>query len=497
MDTLLPSEAVPDGSVFFTSDGNFQEAAFDFLAPYASTESVFTILATLQNPQNALYLDYSRAFSNAQTFSYANANSAYFNYPNAPNGHVAAGSSSVDVSPIPFPYNGGVNIATISTAHKTDAIAYSSEPLIAKAVTGSQGGVTGIGVQTDATCQPETDTNSLLNIAWNAHQLDLQAHPTVAFAVMRDTVNVVQQVGDQVSIDTVGFVIYVENGKTTRIPIGSPSNHQSIEDWFQQNLSQSDEGVSLNGNPAPLNVPVVLMDPCNPQNSTLLSIQNTHTEGSYEVPPRAVPQVAEKAGYVPPTPDPGPNIHWNPNTNRLSFDPVPINVLTGGPRYQNDPLNGGTLEIDPLLHFTDHDGREYFTGDELRILDKDGNLLLQTTLPTLVYEDTLEDEQGFNLFAPILNIEQAQKGISDWLDDYLSELTPDSELIPELFVGLDFTDEDLWEEVFSQPAKVVLSFTGLSQVPAPNPLALLLIGLFLLLQERRLSHKGNIKAKRH
>ncbi|HSH48582.1 MAG TPA: hypothetical protein VK991_08355, partial [Halomonas sp.] len=74
----------------------------------------------------------------------------------------------------------------------------------------------------------ETDTNSLLNIAWNAHQLDLQAHPTVAFAVMRDTVNVVQQVGDQVSIDTVGFVIYVENGKTTRIPIGSPSSHQSI-----------------------------------------------------------------------------------------------------------------------------------------------------------------------------------------------------------------------------------------------------------------------------
>ncbi|WP_022947896.1 hypothetical protein [Methylohalobius crimeensis] len=499
----MPPEAVSDGSIFFVSDGSFQEAALDDLAPAASTESAFTILATLQNPQNRLYLDYSGVFSTAQTFSHTNAIAANFSNPIAPNAHIATGGSSVDVSPTPFLYNGGVNIATISNSHNTNAFANASEPLIAKAVTGSQGAVTGIGIQTDATCQPETDTNTLLNIAWNAHQLDLQAHPTVAFAIMRDTVNVIQQVGDQVSINTVGFVIYVENGETTRIPIGSPNSHQSIEDWFQQNLSQSEEGVSLNGGSSPLNVPVVLMDPCNPQNSTVVSIQNTHTEGSYEAPPRAVPQVAEKAGYIPPTSSSGPNIHWNPNTNLLSFDPVPINVLTGGPRntvsprYRNDPLNGGTLEIDPLLRFTNHDGREYFTGDELRIFDKDGNLLLQTTLPTLVYEDTLGDEQGFNLFGPILNIEQAQTGQSDWLDEFLSELTPDSDLIPELFVGLDFTDEDLWEEAFDQPGKVFLSFAGLAQVPAPAPLMLLLIGLLVLFKNRRLSYKRHVESQRH
>ena len=178
----------------------------------------------------------------------------------------------------------------------------------------------------------------------------------------------------------------------------------------------------------------------------------------------------------------------------LTFDPIPINLLNDRPtdrfneKYLNDPLNGGFLEIDPLKLLTDTDGRKYFTGDQIRLVDKDKNLLFKASLPSLVFDDGLFGQQGFNLFAPILNILEANTGTSQWLQDYISKTSIDSLLLSELFIGFNPTGGDVsfWNQDFSAPAKAFLSFSGIpSNVPEPLTIYLVTVGLIILVLAKR------------
>jgi hypothetical protein len=448
------------------------------LAPTAHTESVFTVTVGLILQQGSnLYLDYSRALSAANTFAETVAVSIDFTNSSTPNLHSAQAGSTASVSPTPSLRNNIVNIASISTTHNTAAMATTSEPLIAKGVAGSTNWITGIGIW--------TNPNTPFNVTWNVDKLDLEAKPTSSFAIIRDTIHVIQQTGTQTSVNSAGFVAHTENGKTAVIPLGSLAHQALIQNWLDQNLIRTDYGVSLNANDSPLSLPFVLTSPV-----TNLGFYHSHTEASYEVPPRAAPQIAEKAGYKP-TASLGPNIHWNFEEKKLSFDPMPINILSNdhrddiNPRYQNDALAGGKLIIDPLYWFTSDDGREYFSGDKIRIYDKYDNLLFQASLPTIVYDDGLQDYQGFDLFGPILNIEKISPTNSVWLVDFLDELTEDLIRIPEIFVDLPWAGEGLWNQSFDLAGKVLLSFTGFPirpyQVFSPNSLALSILGLIILI----------------
>jgi hypothetical protein len=217
----------------------------------------------------------------------------------------------------------------------------------------------------------------------------------------------------------------------------------------------------------------------------VLGIDNTHTEISYEAPPAAAYQVEDKIGHFAPDSKSG-QVHWDADRKILSFDDLSINTLTNefNQHYENDPLNGGMLEIDPLQLITSYDGREYFAGKELRLVDKNGNVLYRASLPNLVFDDRLFESQGFNMFAPILNILEADGNNSNWLRDYLSKTGLDSLLLPELFIGFDPVDNagNIWKHNFNAAAKTILSFGGAplkvpTAVPLPNSFILFALGL--------------------
>lgn len=162
--------------------------------------------------------------------------------------------------------------------------------------------------------------------------------------------------------------------------------------------------------------------------------------------------------------------HLNPDFNTLVFAAPYLEEIM--------------LEIDPLQLITSYDGREYFAGKELRLVDKNGNVLYRASLPNLVFDDRLFESQGFNMFAPILNILEADENNSNWLRDYLSKTGLDSLLLPELFIGFDPVDNagNIWKHNFNAAAKTILSFGGApltapTAVPLPNSFILFALGL--------------------
>ncbi len=478
--------------------------------PRASTFSDITIKGSLPLPTNkSLSIDYGKARASTLISTQTKTIAANFTpSPEVSNSHAAVAKAATQIQPLPSIENNRVNLATIRAVHNTATAARNSAPFTGKAKASSRNAISGISIirndsntlnTSSATPSKQVDSKTLLNVSWTINQLELQSFPSVAFAFLRDTVEIVQQVDDQWSIDQIGFIIYVENGKTTRIPIDSTGN-ESIATWLREHIVSTENGATVSPD-STLSVPIVLMDTNDPTKSVLLDIQNIHTEASYETPPRAVPQTGGKVGYAPDAAA-ATNIHWNSENKTLTFDSASINILTNGKANRftssspDDVLLGGSLTIDPLLYLTNYENREYFTGSTLKLFDRDDVLLLQASLPTMVYEDTLSSYQGYDLFAPILNIQQAELGRSEWLDTFLSEIGIDSDYIPELFVDLGPIDDDVWLRSFDTQGTVILSFASpYLRVFAPSPLFLLLPGLFLL--RNGLFGKGQIEPQRH
>lgn len=441
------------------------------LVPQAATSSNQILTATIDG-SSLLFGAVS-----AKTNAYSMAISTFPGSLTYPAVHLAESSAMVAI-----PANLNNTIGTFYSSFDTSATAIFSSPLFSRSTASGQGSIY-------AWVSPSESSN--LNLDWQINQLSLKAEPTSTFSYMSDVVNVVRQTTQGLVRETVaGFYTFLENGKQTMGFLGDNAVSQTFKNWFDDNTVLAGNQLRLNNSAVSLSVDISLPKHESP---FFIGIETFHTEASYEAPPVATNRVDERIGYS----GVGPNsnqLHWDADTGTLSFDRLPINKLTTffGSQYPDDPLSGGYLEIDPLQLMTQaDDGRDYFSGKEIRLFDNNDNVIFRASLPSIVFDDAIFDKEGFNIFAPILNILEADPNASKWLKDYLSKATIDSLLLPELFIGFDPEDEEnIWNDSFSAPVKSYLSFAGVQSVPEPGELMLLALGflaLALTLRKRRIN----------
>lgn len=472
------------------------------LIPSAQTESKITITAQLTegklSDSNGIYfVPNPSTLVGAYTASYTNAIGMNFIPPRTEvdsgmlgetiNIHAAFSSSSTSLNLGTGIITGDIDndpatVAIFQGEHSTYAAALSPQPLFSKAGAVSQGIISNLIIQNNFTSDnfPPADAfNPALNLTWDIDKLKIKSEPTTALAYMKDTMKIVQSSGGRSTITTIGFITFSENGKESTRYFEYPTT-QTIEDWFNENVESTSNQLSLNDNSDNFSISIPLLDEfLNPQQYLALSLQSDHAEFSYEAPPRATIQVGEKIGHDLFNSPNRSQMHWDKGSNLLYFDPLPISSIN---KYQYDPLNGGYIEIDPLIHFASLNGREYFSGNELRLINKTGNILYKASLPTLVFEDDLFHLQGFNMFAPILNILEAYPDSSSWLQNYFKEINFQSALIPELFLGFDQQKlrANVWDQSFDTDITAMVSFGGSKIQKVTEPSSLLLLSYFLI-----------------
>ncbi|MGR6034652.1 MAG: hypothetical protein ACU4EQ_10580 [Candidatus Nitrosoglobus sp.] len=472
------------------------------LIPSAETESKITITAQITgggySDNNGIYLVPSPStLVGAYTTTYTNAISMNPILPRTEiasgalgqtiNVHAASSSSSVSLNLGTNITTGGIDndpatIAIFQGEHSTFAAALSPQPLFSKAGAASQGFISNFIIQNAFTSDnfpPSNSFNPSLNLTWGIDQLKIKSEPTTALAYMRDTMEIMQYSGGKSTTTTIGFISSSENGKESTQYFEYPTT-KTIEDWFNTNVESTPNQLILKDAPDNFSISIPLLDEfLNPQQHLALSLQNDHTEFSYEAPPRATIQVGEEIGHALFNSPSESQMHWDKERNLLYFDPLPINGIG---KYQDDPLNGGYIKIDPLIHFASLDGREYFSGNELKLIDKFGDILYKASLPTLVFEDDLSQLQGFNMFAPILNILEAYPDSSAWLQNYFKEINFESALLPELFLGFNQQKlgTNIWKQSFDTGITTMLSFSGPRILKVTEPSSLLLLSYFLI-----------------
>lgn len=399
------------------------------------------------------------------------------------------------------------NLGFFGVFQTTAAAATAAEPLFSRAIASGLGEISGVRVVAAGGLEPlSTESSAVLNLelVWDVANLLVQTRSGSALALLQHTVNVIQLTDAGTSVTPIGFSLLIDNEKASATYFEAPGS-TAVADWFADHLafapatSELPNTLVLNGAPDGFTTPLTLLDYSggSPQEVELALISR-HTELSFEAPPRAALQTAEKAGFKSPSDDQQVQLHWDHANAMLWFDPMPINVLTSenldtvSPEYQNDPLVDGILEIDPLFRLAQFDGREFFSGDELRLISADGDVLLSASLPLLVFEPELSHLQGFNLFGPVLAINEIALGPSVWLEDYFSNLDFASLLLSELFIGFDTygLGDDLWSRDFDAPVHGVLSFAT-TQVPEPSSLALL-IAAFIVVMLKSVDFKCQI-----
>lgn len=457
--------------------------AQDDLTPFALTSTQTNITAFVDQGSLEKQLAQAATRTVAIAMSSSPGGAAYVNQPSV---HHAVATAEVFVPD-------DSTQTYFQTAFSTRVETLTTGPLFSKASANGQGLVI-------STVSPDAQT---LNFTWEwekSNPFTIQTNPTASFSYVTDVINVVQlsPTSSLAKTTTIGFRISMENGKVTthftdysRYSNGTVVNDikGDIEQWFGTKINDMIPGqVTLKDDAGSLTVEIPLLQNLS-NNFTILAIENLHEELSIEAPPRATNQVDENAGSLD---DNGAQLSWDADTGTLTIAPVVIDLLNDrssnrfNDKFADDPLNGGFLEIDPLQWVKDADGRKYFTGDQVRLLDKDNNVLFRASLPSLVFEDELFELQGFNLFAPILNILETNTGTSQWLQDYTSKISIDALLLPELFIGFDpmgmGSGDSFWNKNFSTSARAILSFSGIpSNIPEPLSIYLVMIGLIALM----------------
>ena len=447
------------------------------LIPMATTSSNQSITATI----DGIGLIYG--LSTIETNAYAIAvstNPGILNYPAI---HASLASASVQA-----PVN-ETAIATFDSSYITLAKSFTSEPLFSRAAASSQSTAYALVAPSSA---------SYLNLDWTFKTFGLQATPTSTFAYISDTIQVIQTFASGVQETVAGFFTYLENGKSTTGFWGDASTVEIIKNWFESNMNQIGNEITLNEASSPLALAIALAPQ---QEPFFLTVINTHNELSYEAPAVATNQTGDQIGHLSALDNNNISnqMHWDAGAGILSFDLLPINLLANnlGQSFINDPLNGGYLKIDPLQRMTDASGQSYFSGDTVSLLDKSRDVLFTASLPGVVFDDALFTKQGFNLFAPILNILDANSSTSPWLQDYLSNITIDSLLLPELFIGFNLlnVNGELWQQNFDTPVTSLLSFSGVplktsATVAEPSKVILLILSLLIIVSGRHYQPKA-------
>ena len=384
-----------------------------------------------------------------------------------PSIHKASSSANLYIPNNSAPIN-------FSTSYSTQAQSLTLEPLFSKAGAFSFGSVESI-------VTPTTNSQSpMLNLSWNFSSLNMQTKSTASFAYFSDVVNIKAPGSTNSAPTTVGFSISMESGKVTATVDGPSGISTTIAQWLNNNLDITTNQVSLITNPTSLSVTISLNNLSQSINELPnLVVQNLHQEYSIEAPPAAAKQVDQKAGN--PAENGATTLSWNVKKETLKISPIAID-LSG--KYANDPLNGGFLKIDPLALVSEKNGRRYFSGGTLSLFDKNKARVFEANLPNLVFDESANGLQGFDLFGPILHILEAKTDESRWLYDYMSKINIDSLLLPELFIGIDpisTNGSSIWNTSFSTPAKAFLSFSGIATVPEPRSIYLIVTGLFMFI----------------
>ena len=416
--------------------------------------------------------------------------------------HAATAGAGIAVGIAPGAWLGGAldesgMLARFTMSQATYAAAWTDEPLFGRATAMTEGVVLGIQLGAD----PARGSDDLfLHLDWDFDALRWQGTPASSLAYVRDTLTTVQiSATGAVRYDEVGFLGYLENGLPTVRVFDVPGS-DAIRDWFATQFNAAAGRLLLQPDAESLRVAVPLLDAFDREFAPLgLILFSSHTEQSYEAPPRAVIQVEESAGYRASGAPGDPQVHWDPSSGLLAFDPIPLDILRGRRDWTfdadelADSLLGGFLEIDPLAHLGTLEGRRYFSGGDLRLFDGDHHLVLTAHTPTVVLDGSLRPAQGFNGFAPILMTEPGGQSDSRWLAEFLSRVSIDSLYLPELFLGFDTGMLEAVDTPVSMPVSALLSFAG----PVP-PLAeaatlwLLGGGLALLLPWWRRSRNGSV-----
>ena len=359
--------------------------------------------------------------------------------------HTSIAEAGVDIR------NYSSTIAIFHTVSATGAESVSIEPLFSRAIAVIQSYVASLIAPL---------VNTPMNVNWTFNTLNLYAGSTSAFTYMANIIDIIQQSATELKSISIGFFSFLENGKQSTGFIGDSTLVTALKNWFDNNVIQVGDQVSLKPQAQDFNIKIPLIVSEDP---LLLTINNTHTELSYEAPPIAINQIGEKAGHIPSL---GENnaLHWDVATGTLSFDRLAINTLTNAlnKEYPDDPLRGGFLEIDPLQLISSDTGHQYFSGKELRLIDNQGAVIYRASLPSLVFDDTLVAKQGFTIFAPILNVLEANPNASIWLQNYLAKNNPSSIFLSELFIGFAIKPSvgDIWQKNFDTSVTSVLSFSG-------------------------------------
>jgi len=435
--------------------------SWGMMAPIATTK-VKEIIDVVLDGAISLY-----GFVSAETSAVATAISTQpgTNEHNPPSSSRHFSTAEIAVS-VPNKPN---TLATFEIQSKTVAAASRNEPLFAKSYVYGKGSSANVILP---------GINPSLNFNWQFKDYGIRTTPAVSLSKVNDTLKIssqpISQSGNTIffgkqTIDELKINSSVENGNHS-----SSFSHSKILK-NDNKVNAIDYNYKINKDSSlKFNIPLL-----GKENELLLvKIEHVHTEYSIEAPAKATNQTEEKAGNKGTS-----KVYWDPVEGKLSFSPFLINVLNNGEsdfvgeKYINDPLNGGSLIIDPLLFSNSIDGVDYFKGDQVMLIDRNGKLLLRASLPTVVFDDSLYDQNGFNLFAPILNILEVNSDDSQWIQDYLYRGGLDSLLLHELFVGFD-AKQISWKESFEAPANAFLSYTGIpvSQVPEPNVVVLFFMG---------------------
>lgn len=373
------------------------------------------------------------------------------NLPSA-SGHFASAEISLAIPSLDD------SLVTFQSAAKTEAKSVRYEPLFAKSYVYSKG---------SSVNKFLSNGKSVLNFDWNYQKYKSVNRSGVSFSKITDSFRVIRQNQNNLSELSISELILntsIESG----VYSSSLQNPGSLENKIDESFGY---GFKINLNDS------------NEKIEHIVKIEHIHSEFSIEAPARATNRVEEKVGYKT---EEGKNMmFWDSDNNKLSFNPFPITVLNNGEkdiinrRYKDDPLVGGVLRIGDFNYLGNDAGIDYFGGSDIELVDKKGNIIFRASLPTLAFEEL----NGFNLFAPIVNILETDDRESIWLRDYLSKGGIDSLLLHELFIGFDnkAIADFSWENSFSSPATALLSYTGIpTSVPEPAIWILFSIGLVIL-----------------
>lgn len=390
---------------------------------------------------------------------------------------VGSATSDLSVSTPALPQPVKDMVFSFSSSHKAIAATDSLSSSFTKSFAQSHGFANGV-IARDASAG---QIPSELQLAWDFQDLSLRAQSKSAFSLLSHTVQLVELVAGQTvpSVTNLGFSFIISDGEI--VSASNFSGDTNYFNWFDDNFELYSGEIRFVDQSEPLfaNIPLLASPFSN------FRVDVSHQQYAANAPPGYTPQVAEKAGFSKSSGVAEPKVYWDQELGILSFDSFATNVLsgfdTGGimPAYETDALIRGVLEIDPLTFLGEYDSRVYFSGDEVRLVDENGTVLLRANLPAIAFEQNVISDQDFNLFAPIFDIIELQTDGSVWLQDFLQRAAFDSPYLPELFVALDIENlgANPWESSFEVAAEAVLSFTGPNlTVDVPESSILVLLG---------------------